>query len=326
MKVVKRGFKSLLKALLVLVLTMSLVACSTKEGSTNESDDVVETETEGQVDDKNENNEESNGDGNLELTSVLFEEFVVVDNDELSVTVTEFTPSGDWGPTFKLLLENKTDYNLRYSFDDVSVNGIMLDPFFVASVAAGKKAYEEMSWLPDALTETGINYIANVEGTFTVGDDDDWGGEYIFNERTLLEVGYEADLGEATFDLMGKSGFEKIVLVDDDNIRAEVIDFDPEGDWGATLVMLIENKTDMRLMFSADEVSVNKFMLDPFWTTTIAPGKMAYGELNWHSDQLKESKIVPSEVEEIEFILSASDDDDWMADDFFNERFVVVVK
>lgn len=295
-----------------------------------DSGELIESGSSANLDDSftdsGNNNDESKDENNLDLSSVIFEEYVIVDNDELSITVTEFDPAGDWGPTFTFLLENKTDYNLRYSFDDVSVNGIMLDPFFTSSVATGKKAYEEMSWYSDELTRTGINYISNVEGTFSASDDDDWSAEDIFNETILLDVLYGSELGESTFELASNNGFEKISLIDNDKVRVEVIDFDPEGDWGSTLVFVLENKTDLTLMFSADEVSVNGFMLDPFWATTVAPGKMAYDEMSWYDDQLEESKIVATDIEEIEFLLSASDDNDWMADDIFNEQFLVPTK
>ncbi len=78
----------------------------------------------------------------------------------------------------------------------------------------------------------------------------------------------------------------------------------------------MENKTDAPLMFSWADVSVNGFMVDPFWATEVAPGMRSYSEISFSGTEFDDNNI--TDVNEIEFRLSVSDSDDWMADALYN--------
>lgn len=81
------------------------------------------------------------------------------------------------------------------------------------------------------------------------------------------------------------------------------------------------NKTDTTIMVSTDEVSVNDFMIDPFFATSVPMGKMHFSEMSWFDTEFEDNGI--TEVEEIEFQLRVYDDEDWMADSFVEEAIVL---
>ena len=85
--------------------------------------------------------------------------------------------------------------------------------------------------------------------------------------------------------------------------------------------MDILNKSDKNIMCSIDECSVNGFMVDPFYATTVNGGKCKFSSVSWSYSQLDENNI--EVVEEIEFLFRAYDDDHWLDRDYVNETIIL---
>ena len=111
---------------------------------------------------------------------------VIVDNDNVTVIVTGYEIDEIWGYTVNLFLLNKTDKNVMFSVDDASVNGFMADPFYAASVSAGKCAFSSMSWSDTEFEENGITDVETIEFTLRAYDEDDWFGDDLVNESVTL--------------------------------------------------------------------------------------------------------------------------------------------
>ena len=58
---------------------------------------------------------------------------------------------------------NKSDKNIMFSAEEVSVNGYMADPYFANSVSAGKCAFSSMSWSDTTFEENGITTVESIE-------------------------------------------------------------------------------------------------------------------------------------------------------------------
>lgn len=102
---------------------------------------------------------------------------VVVAEDDNIRFVIEWADAEDADAfTVYVYMENKTDRNLMYSWDMVSINDMMVDPFWATVVAAGKKACSEITFYRSELSDNGITDITNVEFTLLVSDYDDWEG------------------------------------------------------------------------------------------------------------------------------------------------------
>lgn len=115
--------------------------------------------------------------------------------------------------------------------------------------------------------------------------------------------------------------FQEITLVDNDHLTMKITGVDTDSIWGYTLKIYLENKTDLKLMFSMDDVSVNGFMCDPYWAETVAPGMKSNTTISWFESVFQENGI--KTVEEIRFTLRVYDNTDWMADDILNQKFTV---
>ena len=115
--------------------------------------------------------------------------------------------------------------------------------------------------------------------------------------------------------------FSEITLVDDANCTVTVKSIDEDALFGYTLNVYLENKTDKELMYTVDNVSVNGFMCDPFWATTVAPGKKSNAQITFMESDFESNGI--TEVEDITFTLKVYDNNDWMADDLVLETFTI---
>lgn len=102
---------------------------------------------------------------------------VVVAEDGNARFVIEWADAEDASEyTVYVYMENKTDRNLMYAWDMVSVNDMMVDPFWATVVAAGKKACAEVVFYRSDLADNGIENVENIEFTLIVSDYDDWEG------------------------------------------------------------------------------------------------------------------------------------------------------
>ena len=113
--------------------------------------------------------------------------------------------------------------------------------------------------------------------------------------------------------------FSPLTLVDNDQITVKITGIDADGFLGYTLKVFLENKTDKELMFSTDDVSVNGFMCDPFWASSVAAGKKANEEISFSEGDFEKNGITA--VEEIVFTLSVYDSNDILADDLLEQTF-----
>ena len=115
--------------------------------------------------------------------------------------------------------------------------------------------------------------------------------------------------------------FEEIVLAENDNITVKITAIEENSIFGYTLKVFLENKTDKELMFTVDDVSVNGFMCDPFWATSVAGGKKSNSSIFWSESNFEENGI--EEVEEITFTLRVYDSNDILADDLLEKDFTI---
>lgn len=118
-----------------------------------------------------------------------------------------------------------------------------------------------------------------------------------------------------------QASFDEVVLVDDENCTFKITSIDEDNLWGYTLNVYLENKTDLELMFSLDEVSVNGYMCDPFWATTVSGGKKANDGISFSESDFEKNGI--TDVTDITFTLNVYDSNDWSADYMISESFTV---
>lgn len=118
-----------------------------------------------------------------------------------------------------------------------------------------------------------------------------------------------------------QASFEETILVDNDICTFKITAIQEDSIWGYTLKAYLENKTDLELMFSLGNVSVNGFMCDPLWASSVSAGMKANEEISFSSDSFKVNGI--DAVTDITFTLSVYDNNDWTSDHLVTETFTI---
>lgn len=111
------------------------------------------------------------------------------------------------------------------------------------------------------------------------------------------------------------------VLAEDEDFIVTLKGFQPSDLLGFSMELLVENKDDESLMFSLRDVSVNDFMIDPFWASEIAPGKKANETVTFLKTELEKNGI--ETVQEITFTLVVYESDDVTAEYKLEKTFTV---
>lgn len=114
--------------------------------------------------------------------SATEDQVVLADNEDLRFVIEWADQEDSSAYTVYVYMENKTDRNLMYAWDLVSVNDVMIDPFWAMSVAAGKKACSEVTFYRSELESNGIAEVSDIEFTLLVSDYDDWEADYLLEE------------------------------------------------------------------------------------------------------------------------------------------------
>ena len=230
-------------------------------------------------------------------------ETVLVDNEFVTFTVTGFRENAHLGLEMQVFCENKTDRTVMFSLDGVSVCGVMHDPFWAEEVAPGKKANSTVSFDTFTLAEQGIESVDEISFRLSATDSDSWLDEPFADDHfTVYPTGLNADT--VVFPEYRHKNGETVVL-DNENLLFIVEKVDDTDTGFYTLNCYLANRTDKDLMVSWDGVSVNGFMVDPFWAAAVSAGKQMYTSIRFASADLAEQGI--DTVTELAFTLTAYD-------------------
>lgn len=243
-----------------------------------------------------------------------FEEITAVDNDECSIKITGIDPDDIMGYALKTTLENKsTDKTYMFAVDNAAVDGVQADPFFASDVAPGKKANKEITFSSSALKKNGISDFTDIELIFRVYDSNDFSADPVAKETVHV---YPQGEDKATTFKRAPQDTDN-VIVDNDYATVIVTGYTKDKIMGYTVNLFLVNKTDNEAMFSVDNASVNGYMADPFFATSVMPGKCAFSSMSWSDSSLQENDI--EEVKNIEFTLKIYNAEDIMAKPYTDE-------
>ncbi len=247
-----------------------------------------------------------------------FAEIVVVDNEECVIKITGIEEDDIWGYVLNATLENKSsDKTYTYTIDSASVNGVEVSPLFYTDVTPGNMSNEEISFSTDILEYNGIYEFTDIQLRFRVYDADDWSADdIVFQEVNVYPYGET----NATKFVREQQSTDT-VIVDNADITVIVTGYEIDDIWGYTANLYIVNKTDNAIMVSVEDASVNGYMLDPYYATTVSAGNSSFSSISWDETDLADNNI--STINEIEFLLEVYNYDDIFADSYVNMNVVL---
>lgn len=308
--------KSKITAVLLcaLLCVMSLGGCGSSDSS--EKKDIVKTETtdgdtkaaaesvdSGNVSEENPQTDDEagkeaseSGENDTETASssaVTIEEQVLVDQDDVKVTAKEYTTDSVWGDGIKILVENNSNRDIMLSCDALIVNDFMITDLFASQVAAGKKSNETIYLSSAALEAAGIDTVGQIELYFRASDASSY--EEIFTTDCVT-------IQTSAYDQMDTTANDEgTELYNEDGIRIIGKTVDENSFWGTAILLYIENNSGRNVGISVEDLSINGFMLTPYFSTTVYDGKKSVDEITLLSTELEENEITSIDEVELKF-------------------------
>ena len=191
-------------------------------------------------------------------------EQVLVDQDGIKITATEYVTDSIWGDGIKLLVENNSAKDYTIGCDALIVNDYMITDLFSADVAAGKKSNEVMYLSSAELKAAGIDTVGQIEMYFHAYDSN-WDNLFK-NVYSKLETSEFANMDTTPND----AGQE---LYNANGVRIVGKTVDENSFWGTAILLYIENTSGQNVGINVDNMSINGYMMTPLFSTTVYDGK-----------------------------------------------------
>ena len=294
------------KVLAVILCLGVFAAMAMGSGSSDSSKKDVVAAGENSADTESDATEEAEAVETESATSnITIEEQVVVDQDGIKITATEYETDSIWGDGIKLLIENDSNNDYTVGCDALIVNDYMITDLFVSEIAAGKKANEVMHLSSSELKAAGIENVGKIEMYFHAYDSSyNSIFENVYSEiQTSEYANMDTTPNDAGMELYNKDGIKIVGKTVDEN-----------SFWGTAILLYCENTSGKNVGISVDDMSINGFMMSPFFTTTVYDGKKSIDEITVFSSDLEENGIEKIEEVELKFHIYDSDSYQTIAD------------
>ena len=292
--------KKLLAVLLALSLLFAFAACGNKEKETPADAETTKTQSEETT------VPETTEAVKLEPVKpepvkpepVKPEPVVLIDNEQLTVTINDAYIDEDMGYTLKATFENKGEKDYTYYIEPSSIDGIAVMNYFYADIAAGKKAVEKIEFEDELLRLNGVGEYTDIEMTVLISSDDD-----LFEESVAEYTVHYYPQGEekATKYVRQPAATDK-VLLDNEYVTVTAIGFTHDDEYDSTdLNLYILNKCEDGIAVGVESCTVNDVMMDVYFGEEVPAGKSVFGYISFDDEELKDKDIAEIENIEIEF-------------------------
>ena len=238
-------------------------------------------------------------------TGESINEQVLVDQDGIKITATEYVTDTTWGDGIKLLVENNSDSDCTVGCDALIVNDYMITDLFSSDVAAGKKSNETMYLSSSELKAAGIDVVGKVEMYFHAYDSE-WNNLFS-NVYSEIETSEYADMDTTPND-------EGTELYNENGVRIVGKTVDENSFWGTAILLYIENTSGQNVGINVDNMSINGYMMSPLFSTTVYDGKKSIDDITILSSDLEANGITSIDQVELQFHIYNADDYGTIAD------------
>lgn len=306
----------LLSLTMCMIMSAVMVAgCSSSSGSGEKKDIVKSDVTEAVEEEKDVEQSTATGeDEELQVETeeaastddVTIEEQVLFEQDGIKVTATGYETDSIWGDGVKLLLENDSDKDVTVSCEELIVNDYMITDLFSSSIAAGKKANDDLYLSDSGLKAAGIENVGKIEIYFHVYDSSSYDSLFDTDCITIQTSAY--DSMDTTPD---DSGTE---LYNEGGIRIVGKTVDENSFWGTAILLYCENNTGRNITINVDDMSINGFMMTPYFYTTVYDGKKAFEDITILDSDLESNNIEEISDVELKFHITDADTYDTIVD------------
>lgn len=233
--------------------------------------------------------------------SAKFDPIVVMDQDGIKVTLTGFSQSTATEDGFlQLQAENNTDQDIYIQACNVVLNGYMHDPRMNIDIAAGKKANGKMVFNAEDLVLCGIQVIGDIEFYLHCITQD-------FNPVCDSEPFYYQTPDHENASSPYQPQEEE--LYNENGIQVVAEGITAVDQYGQCAFFYIKNDSGSDITVQARDVSINGFMVDPYFSVDVAAGAIAIDYMRIPAEQLSENSI--NRTDTMELKLRFIDNENW---------------
>lgn len=282
----KKKFPKILIAAAILILLFAIFGNNDKDDNKKK---VISDET--GVFTETSNNVSQNPKTSTPSELPTIEKTVLIDQKQIKITALEYVEDSLWGQGIKLQIENNSNENISVTLSSMSANNYMVtNDLFYCDVAAGKTGNDTI-YLPDSfLRSTGIETVADITMDFLISNSDTY--ETLFNVNNVeLATSASGSISQAALD-EGKELYNK------DGIRIIAQYVNENSFWGTAVELFIENTYDKNVIIQCNNMSINDFMVEGYFSTQVNSGKMAIDAIDVMTSDLEKNNI--TEVKNIE--------------------------
>lgn len=301
--------RNVIAIVLCLMLFAAMALGSGSDNGDGEREIVSEnSDTDGDAQENAEAGEAQSADTAAEENEapVTIEEQVLLEQDGILVKATEYVVDDIWGDGIKLYIENNSDKTVTISCKALIVNNFMITDLFVSEVSPGNRANEVMNLSNSQLEAAGIESVGQVEIYFHVYDSTTY--DTVFDsECVTIQTSEYANMDTTPDD----GGVE---LYNEGGIRIVGKTVDEDSFWGSAILLYCENNSGKNVSISAEEMSINGYMMTAYFSSTIYDGKMSMDTITILSSELEENGITSIEEVELRFHIYDADSYSTIAD------------
>ena len=237
---------------------------------------------------------------------ITIEEQVLVEQDGIKITALEYVKDSIWGEGIKVLIENDSEKDVTVGCDALIVNDYMIRDLFGEEVAAGKKSNDVIYLSSSELKAAGIETVGRIEIYFHAYDAESY--DRIFTTDCV-------EIETSAIDNMDTTANDEgTELYNEGGIRIIGKTVDENSFWGTAILLYIENESGRNVGINVDDMSVNGFMLTPYFSTTVYDGKKAVDDITLMSSELEENGITSIDEVELKFHIYDNDSYETVAD------------
>lgn len=242
----------------------------------------------------------------------------VFSNGEVSATVIGYGEDELYDYYVSFYLENKSaDTDYTFDVSTLAANGVEIISTAAFIIPAGKMGLEKCYISESQLSKSGITDFSDIFFTMGAFEADNWEAEYVAKQSVHVYPKGQ----ENAVPFVREAEPEDKIIADNDKVTIIVTGLSKNEDLDSQdLCFYFVNKTDKEIMFTIEDVSVNGYMMDPFFATAVHPGFSKFADTSWYEDELSDHGI--DKITEIEFTMIARDANDWDAEDILNEKVI----
>ena len=233
---------------------------------------------------------------------VTIEKQLLVDQNGVVITALKYVYNFSGEEGIKLSVTNNTDRTITVEGDTNIVNNYMVWGYFEEEIAAGKTVKSVFEIDGYDLDKSFIGIVEQVELAFEVYDTSTY-EDILTTDFIKIQTSAYKGLDESSIP-------EGLELYNEGGIKIIGMYVDPEGIYGAEVLLRVENSSDKNIDVEVVKVMVNGVEMKAWYTGLVHAGKKEIGVLGLNNMRTEGNIIEKVEEVEVQFEILDSDTKD----------------